>query len=110
MNSLAKQLDAYGAYHEDLRNKLTHFLGVPLVTFAIFLGLGWLRFVHAPNLPCTGATLFFLVVTLYYLRLDWKIAFSACRVAGPLTRTTAMPDGAGAVARAAIVVDSITGA
>jgi uncharacterized membrane protein YGL010W len=57
-----------------LRNKLTHFLGVPLVTFSIFLGMGWLRFVNAPELPITGATLFYLVVILYYLRLDWKIA------------------------------------
>lgn len=74
MKSLAEQLDAYAAYHGDLRNKLTHFLGVPLVTFAIFLALGWLRFVHAPDVPFTGATLFYLVVFLYYLWLDWQVA------------------------------------
>lgn len=74
MKSLADQLDAYAAYHGDLRNKLTHFLGVPLVTFAILLVLGWLRFVHAPDAPFTGATLFYVVVFLYYLRLDWRIA------------------------------------
>jgi uncharacterized membrane protein YGL010W len=74
MKSLAEQLDAYGAYHADPRNKLTHFFGVPLVTFAIFLALGWLRFVHDPEGPCTGAALFCLVVFLYYLCLDWKVA------------------------------------
>jgi uncharacterized membrane protein YGL010W len=74
MKSLAEQLDAYGAYHEDVRNKLTHFLGVPLVTFGLFLALGWLRFAHAPEIPYTGATLFYLVVFLYYLCLDWRIA------------------------------------
>jgi uncharacterized membrane protein YGL010W len=67
MKSLAEQLDAYAAYHGDLRNKLTHFVGVPLVSFSLLLALGWLRFVHAPELPFTGATLFFLVVFLYYL-------------------------------------------
>ncbi|HKB39585.1 MAG TPA: Mpo1-like protein [Gemmataceae bacterium] len=74
MKSLAEQLDAYAAYHADPRNKLTHFVGVPLVSFALFLALGWLRFVHAPEAPCTGATLFYLVVFLYYLRLDWRLA------------------------------------
>jgi len=74
MKSLAAQLDAYGAYHKNPYNTLTHFVGVPLVSFALFLALGWLRFVHAPEVPYTGATLFYLVVFIYYLCLDWKVA------------------------------------
>jgi uncharacterized membrane protein YGL010W len=74
MKSLASQLESYGAYHQDPRNTLTHFVGVPLVTFAIFVALSWLRFFPAPELPITGATLFYLVVFLYYLSLDWQIA------------------------------------
>src|SRR5687767_14106214 len=76
MKTLAEQLSAYAAYHHDARNKFTHFVGVPLVTFAIFLALGWLRFAHYPDVPYTGATLFYLVVFLYYLRLDWRIALA----------------------------------
>jgi uncharacterized membrane protein YGL010W len=74
MKSLAEQLESYAAYHRDWRNKLTHFVGVPLVTFSLLLALGWLRFVHSPDVPYTGATLFYLVISLYYLRLDWKVA------------------------------------
>jgi uncharacterized membrane protein YGL010W len=74
VKSLAEQLAAYEAYHQDGRNKLTHFVGVPLVTFAIFLFLGWLRFVHAPEVPFTGATLFYVAVFAYYLVLDWQVA------------------------------------
>src|SRR5206468_2381359 len=74
MKSLKEQMQGYGAYHQDPRNKLTHFFGVPLVTFALFLFLGWFRFVPAPDLPITAATLFYLVVFLYYLRLDWSVA------------------------------------
>jgi uncharacterized membrane protein YGL010W len=74
MISLREQLESYGAYHRDTRNKLTHFIGVPLVTFSIFLVLSWFRFVAAPELPLSGATLFFLAVLVYYLRLDWHIA------------------------------------
>src|SRR5271157_4663936 len=66
MTSLKEQLASYGAYHKDPRNKLTHFVGVPLVTFSLFLFLSWFRFSPAPEWPVTGATLFFLVVFLYY--------------------------------------------
>jgi uncharacterized membrane protein YGL010W len=74
MTSLKQQLRSYGEYHQDTRNKLTHVIGVPLVTFALFQLLGWFRFVHVPNLPITGATVFYIVVFVYYLRLDWGVA------------------------------------
>jgi uncharacterized membrane protein YGL010W len=74
MTSLKQQLESYGAYHRDPRNKLTHFLGVPLVTFSLFLILSWFRFVATPGLPISAATIFFLVVFTYYLRLDWQVA------------------------------------
>ena len=74
MKSLAEQVSAYSAYHHDPRNTLTHFLGVPLVIFGLFIPLGWLRFVHNADIPYTGATLFYLVVFIYYLCLDWQVA------------------------------------
>jgi uncharacterized membrane protein YGL010W len=75
MKSLKEQLDSYAAYHQDPRNKATHFVGVPLVTFALFVALGWFRFVYAPDVPLvSGATIFYLVVALYYLRLDATVA------------------------------------
>jgi uncharacterized membrane protein YGL010W len=74
MKCLEEQLRAYGAYHRDWRNKVTHFLGVPLVTFSLFLLLGWFRCVLTPDVPLTAATVFYLSVFLYYLRLDWQIA------------------------------------
>jgi uncharacterized membrane protein YGL010W len=74
MRTLRQQLDSYAAYHRDPRNKLTHFFGVPLVTFSLFLALSWFRFRFTPDLPLSAATLFYLVVLIYYLRLDWSIA------------------------------------
>jgi uncharacterized membrane protein YGL010W len=74
MTSLKQQLESYGAYHTDPRNRLTHFVGVPLVTFALFLALAWFRFVHAPGVPLTGATVFYLAVFVYYFRLDRSVA------------------------------------
>ena len=75
MTSLRDQLSAYAAYHHDTRNKITHFFGVPLVTFALFILMGWFRFVASPEVPFMSvATVFWLAVLLYYLRLDWGIA------------------------------------
>jgi len=74
MTSLKQQVESYGAYHRDPRNKLTHFLGVPLVTFSLFLVLSWFRFVATPDLPFSAATIFFLAVFFYYLKLDWSVA------------------------------------
>jgi uncharacterized membrane protein YGL010W len=73
MKSLNEQVLSYAAYHHDPRNKATHFIGVPLVTFALFVAFGWLRLVDDP-IPVTGATLFWLGVFIYYLALDWRVA------------------------------------
>lgn len=74
MKTMAEQMAAYAAYHRDFRNKLTHFFGVPLVVFSLFVPMGWFRFAPMPELPLTGATVFFLSVMIYYLRLDWGVA------------------------------------
>src|SRR6516165_2553181 len=74
MSTLQDHINAYAAYHQDHRNKLTHFVGVPLVTFGIFLFFAWFRFVAAPTeVFMSGASLFYLCVFIYYLTLDWFI-------------------------------------
>lgn len=74
MKSLSEQIAAYEAYHRDFRNKLTHFVGVPLVTYSILHFFSWLRYVNNPDIPFTGGTVFYTIVFIYYLRLDWKVA------------------------------------
>jgi uncharacterized membrane protein YGL010W len=73
MQSFDEQVRSYAAYHRDPRNKATHFLGVPLVTFALLVALGWLRVLEGP-VPLTGATIFYAAVFVYYLILDWRVA------------------------------------
>jgi uncharacterized membrane protein YGL010W len=84
MKSLAEQVQAYAAYHADPRNKLTHFFGVPLVSFSLFLFLAWLRLPQYPEVPYSGAVLFYLVVFAYYLVLDWRIALAQVPFTLPL--------------------------
>jgi uncharacterized membrane protein YGL010W len=73
MKPLAEQMYVYASYHRDRRNKAFHFLGVPLITFAILVPMALAR------LPVGGfhvslAMLFVLAVLVYYLLLDVPLA------------------------------------
>lgn len=40
----ARQLATYASYHRDERNRVTHFIGIPAIVFAILVPLALLRF------------------------------------------------------------------
>ena len=42
MKSLEEQMSTYAAYHQDARNKATHFIGVPVIVLSLFIPLAWL--------------------------------------------------------------------
>jgi uncharacterized membrane protein YGL010W len=73
MRSLEEQMSFYAAYHQDARNKATHFLGVPMIIVSLFIPLSWLRFDAGP-LHLTGALVFAAAVMLYYVFLDALLA------------------------------------
>ena len=57
----------YGAYHRDMRNRLTHFIGVPAIMFAILLAAGWLR-TDVASLTVSAAMPLAAAVLIYYFR------------------------------------------
>jgi uncharacterized membrane protein YGL010W len=59
----------YAAYHQDARNKATHFVGVPVIVFSLMIPLGWLR-VDLGGFPLSAALVVTSVLLLYYLVLD----------------------------------------
>ena len=69
MKTLEDQMSFYAAYHQDARNKATHFVGVPVIVFSLMIPLGWLR-VDAGGFPLTAALVVVSVLLLYYLVLD----------------------------------------
>ena len=70
MKTFEQQVLSYAAYHQNARNKFTHFFGVPLVTFSILVPMSWIKIAYGVSF----ASIFYLSVLLYYLRLDWRIA------------------------------------
>ncbi len=71
MKTLVDHLGQYATYHRDRRNIFSHFIGVPLIVFAVTALLS------RPGLSALGiwwspATLCALASALFYLRLDWR--------------------------------------
>ena len=65
----------YAAYHQDGRNKATHFVGVPAIMLSLFIPLAWLR-LDAGGVTLTAAMLFAAVVLVYYFLLDVPLALA----------------------------------
>ena len=72
MRSLEDQLAAYAAYHRDVRNIATHFIGIPLIVVSLLALLSrpaW----EAGWLPFSPACAVVIVAALYYLRLSLRL-------------------------------------
>jgi uncharacterized membrane protein YGL010W len=83
MTSLAQQMVSYGRYHRDRRNRLTHFIGVPLIIFAILIPLSLARFPVAGE-EVTLAEVFILACLGYYVVLDVLLTLALAAIIAPL--------------------------
>jgi uncharacterized membrane protein YGL010W len=75
MQTLERQMGYYAAYHQDARNKATHFVGVPMIIFGLFIALGWAR-VEVGGVPLSAAMLLAAVVLAWYFVLDAPLALA----------------------------------
>ncbi|HKB61730.1 MAG TPA: Mpo1-like protein [Burkholderiales bacterium] len=72
MKTLDQQMAVYAAYHRNRWNRLTHFIGVPAIIFAILIPMNWLSFGEGVTL----AHVFVGVVLAYYFLLDVPLALA----------------------------------
>lgn len=79
MKPLEQQMAFYAAYHQDARNKASHFVGVPVIILSLFIPLAWPR-IEIAGLPFTAAMLFAFVVLAYYFILDVALALAMSAV------------------------------
>ncbi|MBA2549397.1 MAG: DUF962 domain-containing protein [Burkholderiaceae bacterium] len=73
MKTLEEQMSVYLQYHRNPRNRLTHFVGVPLIMFSLFVLLALLR-VEVAGFSISAATVLAVLVLIYYFRLDAVLA------------------------------------
>ena len=83
MKTLEDQMAFYAAYHQDARNKATHFAGVPAIMISLFIPLSWLRIDLGP-LSVTAAMLLGGLVLAYYFLLDIPLALAMLAVTAVL--------------------------
>jgi uncharacterized membrane protein YGL010W len=69
MKTLEEQMAFYAAYHQDARNKATHFIGVPAIMLSLLIPLAWLR-VEVGGTAISAAMLAAAMVLAYYFVLD----------------------------------------
>lgn len=85
MKTLIDQLSGYADYHRDARNILTHFVGVPLIMWAVVILLARLQWAlplgdGLPALPLSLALLVALAAGTYYCRLDLRYGLAMALV------------------------------
>lgn len=75
MKTLAEHMAFYGSYHRDPRNRLTHFIGVPSIIFAILIPLS-LGDMTVGGISITPAAVLAAGMALYSISLDAAIGFA----------------------------------
>src|SRR5438094_5487755 len=75
MKPIEEQMATYAAYHQDARNKATHFVGVPVIVLSLFIPLAWLRF-DLGGVAISAAMLLAAAVLVYYFILDVPLALA----------------------------------
>jgi uncharacterized membrane protein YGL010W len=71
MKPIEEQMATYAAYHQNARNKATHFIGVPLIVLSLFIPLAWLRVGEV-----SAGMILAAVLVIYYLLLDVPLALA----------------------------------
>ncbi len=80
----AKEMAFYSAYHQEKRNVWIHVIGVPMITFTLFLVLSRYSLTELQGFHVTAATVFVAAVLAYYFTLDVIFATAATLLFGSL--------------------------
>ncbi len=75
MKTLNQHLSQYAAYHRDKRNIATHFVGIPMIVFAVIILLSRPAF-DLFGLPMTPALIVTMLTTVFYLKLDMRFGIA----------------------------------
>jgi uncharacterized membrane protein YGL010W len=93
MKTLDQQMAVYAAYHRNRWNRLTHFIGVPAIVFAILIPMSWVSLGQGVTL----AHVFLGLVLAYYFMLDVPLAIATAIATGALSYAAGLAAGTGVV-------------
>lgn len=75
MKTLNQQLTQYAAYHRDKRNVFTHFIGIPMIVFAVTVLLSRPA-INLSGFLITPALFAVLAAEIYYFKLDFRFGIA----------------------------------
>jgi uncharacterized membrane protein YGL010W len=78
-----RQLAMYASYHRDGRNRATHFVGIPLIVFSLFIPLAWIDF-EIGGTSISAGMIVGLAVLALWIALDWAIGLAMILVLVPM--------------------------
>lgn len=73
MRSLVDHLSSYAHYHRDSRNIMTHFVGIPMIVFAVAMLLSRPILFELSGLAVTPSLLLVVACSVFYCRLDLRL-------------------------------------
>jgi len=65
-----EQMAMYSAYHRDLRNRATHFIGIPAIVFSIYIPLAWVPLGRLGAIDVNLSLALLAAVAVFYIWLD----------------------------------------
>jgi uncharacterized membrane protein YGL010W len=74
----------YAAYHRTAGNRVCHYLGIPLIVLTLFSLLSRIHLATLFGFEMSAAELLFVMVSVYYLSLDLKLAAFMLAASGAL--------------------------
>jgi len=74
MKTLAKELMLYRQYHTQKITKITHFIGVPCLIFALMIFTGWIHIAVPRILDISLVWPLLIALLIHYYRLDVLLA------------------------------------
>lgn len=78
MNKLDVLFSEYASHHQTKGNIFTHFIGIPMIMYGLFILLSLIPVVGF----VTGAELLIVGALVFYFSMDWKVGTGMAVVAG----------------------------
>lgn len=76
MKSFIEQAQIYAIYHQNIKTRYTHMVGIPLIIFSFMILLGFVHIIIPGVFFSTLAWFATIVLLSYYFLLNWKLALA----------------------------------
>ena len=85
MQPFKEQLLMYQQQHTNKMNRLTHYIGIPAIVFAILMVFNWISIDIAAKIQFSFSWILLVSVLIYYFNLNKRLSLAAAIVLIPFT-------------------------